>query len=138
MKNELCFHVDEDDKILGTLTKYESHRLNPLTLKGPLHRAFSVFLLNASGTELLLQQRSEQKITFPLCWSNSCCSHPIAGLQEDTDDVITGIAKAARRKLHHELGLPVHLVTPNIAKFYFYSLDGKEYFLSLWSYSISR
>lgn len=116
MKNELCFHVDEQDNILDTLTKYESHRLNPATSKAPLHRAFSVFLINPDTQELLLQQRSDLKITFPLLWANSCCSHPIAGLQEDTADIITGVAKAARRKLHHELGIPVTIVTrPPIA-----------------------
>lgn len=41
-----------------------------------LHRAFSVFLFN-SKNQLLLQQRSHKKITFPLCWTNTCCSHPL-------------------------------------------------------------
>lgn len=111
MKNELCFQVDEEDNIIGTLTKYESHRLDPATSKAPLHRAFSAFLVKPDTHELLLQRRSDHKLTFPLLWANSCCSHPIAGLQEDTADIITGVAKAARRKLQHELGIPVAIVT---------------------------
>ena len=43
---------------------------------GLLHRAFSVFLFNTQG-QLLLQQRAAAKITFPLCWTNTCCSHPL-------------------------------------------------------------
>ena len=26
---------------------------------------------------LLLQRRSREKITFPLYWANTCCSHPL-------------------------------------------------------------
>lgn len=44
--------------------------------QGMLHRAFSVFLFNSKG-ELLLQQRSDEKITFPGYWTNTCCSHPL-------------------------------------------------------------
>lgn len=113
MKNEFCFHVDENDQIIGFLSKFDAHRIDSTTLKAPLHRAFSVFLLRrANDTEfsLLMQQRSHHKITFPLLWANSCCSHPIDGLQEDTPDVLTGIARAARRKLHHELGIPLEIV----------------------------
>ena len=95
MKNELCFEVDEDDHILGTLSKHSAHRVLPSTGKTPLHRAFSVFLLTPDYSSLLIQQRSAKKITFPLKWSNSCCSHPIVGLGEDSEDVISGIVKAA-------------------------------------------
>jgi isopentenyl-diphosphate Delta-isomerase len=113
MKNEYCFEVDEEDRILGTLSKYESHTINPNTGLTPLHRAFSVFLIRpgVSGFELLLQQRSKHKFTFPLMWANSCCSHPIDGIGEDTPDVLTGIALAAIRKLKHELGIPFEIVS---------------------------
>lgn len=45
--------------------------------KGLLHRAFSVFLFNDKH-ELLLQQRADEKITFPEYFTNTCCSHPLA------------------------------------------------------------
>lgn len=41
------------------------------------HRAFSVFLFN-SESKLLLQKRSDEKITFPGYWANTCCSHPLS------------------------------------------------------------
>ena len=44
--------------------------------KGMLHRAFSVFLFNSNG-DLLLQQRASEKITFPDCYTNTCCSHSL-------------------------------------------------------------
>ena len=44
--------------------------------KGMLHRAFSVFLFNEEG-KLLLQQRAASKITYPLYFTNTCCSHPL-------------------------------------------------------------
>lgn len=43
---------------------------------GMLHRAFSVFLFDRQG-RLLLQQRADDKITFPSYWTNTCCSHPL-------------------------------------------------------------
>lgn len=49
--------------------------------KDMLHRAFSVFLFNSEG-KLLLQQRSATKITFPLYWTNTCCSHPLSFPEE--------------------------------------------------------
>jgi len=72
----------------------------------PLHRAFSVFLFNSKG-ELLLQQRSKTKITFPSNYSNTCCSHP---LYTNADEMIEkdalGVKIAAQRRLYEELGIP--------------------------------
>ena len=106
---ERCILVDENDKVLGSETKRICH-LNHLCLNtnieaGMLHRAFSVFLFNHKG-ELLLQKRSNAKITFPSCWTNTCCSHPLHCPEEldETDDI--GVKKAVRRKLNHELGIP--------------------------------
>lgn len=70
---------------------------------GMLHRAFSVFLFTPDG-KLVLQQRSAVKITFPLIWANTCCSHPLAVPDEmETKDAM-GVKVAARRKLEQELG----------------------------------
>lgn len=89
-ERELVVLVDEQNNPIGTREKREVHSLDT-----PLHRGFSVFLFN-SRRELLLQQRSRQKITWPLVWSNSCCGHPAPG-EEPID--------AARRRLWYELGL---------------------------------
>jgi isopentenyl-diphosphate delta-isomerase len=71
MKEELVVLVDEFDTPIGTMPKSEVHGE-----KTPLHRAFSCFLFNSKG-QLLLQQRSSAKKTWPLIWSNSCCGHPL-------------------------------------------------------------
>lgn len=82
--------VDKQNKVLGTAPKLAAHNQNT-----PLHRGFSVFLFNKKG-ELLLQQRSKTKKTFPLIWSNSLCGHPM--LNESN-------IQAAKRRLSYELGI---------------------------------
>ena len=101
---ERCILVDENDKVIGSETKRTCH-LNTNIEAGMLHRAFSVFLFNQKG-ELLLQKRSKAKITFPSCWTNTCCSHPLYCPEEldETDNI--GVRRAVRRKLKHELGIP--------------------------------
>ncbi|WMP16216.1 isopentenyl-diphosphate Delta-isomerase [Thiothrix lacustris] len=84
--------VDQRNTVLGTLPKAEVH-----TLETPLHRGFSVFIFNASG-ELLLQQRSFGKVTWPGFWSNSCCGHPALG---------ETVAEAIQRRVRVELGMQV-------------------------------
>lgn len=81
--------VDDFNNVIGTTPKSGVH-----TLYTPLHRAFSAFLFNDKN-ELLLQQRSHLKKTWPLAWSNSCCGHP--GLGESNVD-------AAYRRVRFELG----------------------------------
>lgn len=82
--------VDKNNNVLGTAPKLETHNENT-----PLHRGFSVFLFNKKG-ELLLQQRSIAKKTFPLVWSNSLCGHPM--LNESN-------VQAAKRRMSYELGI---------------------------------
>jgi isopentenyl-diphosphate delta-isomerase len=84
--------VDRQDNVLGEMDKYTAHRRNP---DGHLHRAFSLFLFDSKG-RLLLQQRSSTKITFPLIWANTCCSHP-----EPNEEVID----AAKRRVLFELNI---------------------------------
>jgi isopentenyl-diphosphate Delta-isomerase len=87
---ELVVLVDEQNNVLGTTPKANVH-----SAQTPLHRAFSSFIFNRKG-ELLLQQRSHTKKTWPLVWSNSCCGHPAPG-ERNVD--------AAKRRLKDELGL---------------------------------
>ena len=100
---EQCILVDKEDEILGADTKKNCH-LNVNIDQGKLHRAFSVFLFNTKG-ELLLQQRSSAKITFPDYFTNTCCSHPLYRPEEINGE--EGVRKAAQRKLNHELGIPL-------------------------------
>ena len=71
----------------------------------PLHRAFSLFVFNERD-ELLLQQRSDTKITFPSLWTNTCCSHPLATPTEMEEAEQLGVRTAAQRRIGLELGVP--------------------------------
>lgn len=100
---ENCLLVDENDKIVGHASKKECHTVVNNTI--PLHRAFSVFLFNENN-ELLLQQRSRFKITYPEYYTNTCCSHPLYDNEEETKEKHnTGIKLAVRRRLNYELGI---------------------------------
>ncbi|RCK59267.1 Isopentenyl-diphosphate Delta-isomerase [Candida viswanathii] len=115
LMEELCIVLDYDDKPVGAGTKKLCHIMDNIN-EGLLHRAFSVFLFNEDG-KLLLQQRADEKITFPAMWTNTCCSHPLCvpselGVDADAKDVnnldnaVHGAKVAAQRKLDHELGIP--------------------------------
>ena len=143
MLKDTVIALDDQDKIIGSASKKESHVFDEEQPRGILHRAFSVFLFDESTGELLLQQRASTKITFPnvsvhffgglcstndilmLCccdvlfatpqvWTNTCCSHPLHGMEpsevDSPEDVasgtVLGVKYAAIRKLDHELGIP--------------------------------
>ena len=92
LETENLILVDSLDIQIGSASKKECHQ-NPLLL----HRAFSVFIFRDG--KLLLQKRSKYKPTFPLIWTNSCCSHPLDGEE---------VLDAAVRKVKHELGMDIH------------------------------
>lgn len=103
--SEPLIMVDEYDCIRGNETKRDCHLKKNILEYGMLHRAFSVFLFNKKG-ELLLQQRSNEKITFPGYITNSCCSHPLYNESEMEEYNHIGIRRAAKRRLSYELGIP--------------------------------
>lgn len=84
--------VDDTNTPIGLCEKATVHYANT-----PLHRGFSIFLFNDAG-EVLLQQRSLIKITWPGVWSNTCCGHPLPD---------ESIYDAAIRRLQYELGITV-------------------------------
>jgi len=86
---EYVILVDTDDREIGTCEKLEAHR------RGELHRAFSIFLFNASG-ETLIQKRAGTKYHTPGLWTNACDGHPRPG---------ETILAAAERRLQEELGI---------------------------------
>lgn len=115
LMEELCIVLDNEDRPIGAGTKKLCHIMDNIN-DGLLHRAFSVFLFNEDG-KLLLQQRADEKITFPAMWTNTCCSHPLCipselGVDSNNTDVnsltnaVNGAKVAAQRKLLHELGIP--------------------------------
>uniref|UniRef100_A0A3Q3WEC7 isopentenyl-diphosphate Delta-isomerase n=1 Tax=Mola mola TaxID=94237 RepID=A0A3Q3WEC7_MOLML len=109
--SEMCILIDENDHKIGADTKKNCH-LNYNIDRGLLHRAFSVFIFN-SDEKLLLQQRSDAKITFPGCFTNTCCSHPLHTHTELEEKDAIGVRRAAQRRLKAELGIPMDQVTPD-------------------------
>ncbi|KAK9159690.1 hypothetical protein Syun_006031 [Stephania yunnanensis] len=129
MFEDECILVDENDKVVGHDSKYNCHLMEKIEAENLLHRAFSVFLFN-SKYELLLQQRSATKVTFPLVWTNTCCSHPLYRESELIEDNYLGVRNAAQRKLLDELGIkaedvPVDEFTPLGRILYKAPSDGK-------------
>lgn len=106
LMREQCILIDKDDTPTGWASKKDCHLLKNIN-KGMLHRAFSVFLFNSEG-KLLLQQRSDSKITFPGHFTNTCCSHPLYTEMELEKKNALGVKNAAQRRLHQELGIQPH------------------------------
>lgn len=127
MLTDQVITVDEKDVPTGGASKAAAHRFipgSPTSAHGRLHRAFSVFLFDASG-RLLLQRRADSKITFPGVWTNTCCSHQLHGQDPPEVDELSeveagrapGAAAAAVRKLEHELGIPRGAIPAGAFKF---------------------
>eukprot|EP00171_Calliarthron_tuberculosum_P005214 IDg5214t1 len=113
LMSERVILVDVNDRVIGSETKVDSHLVaNDL----PLHRAFSLFLFDKNG-RMLLQKRAAAKVTFPSHWTNAVCSHPLyqpAELGElDDGNASHGAARAAVRKISHELGAREGDLLPN-------------------------
>jgi isopentenyl-diphosphate delta-isomerase len=81
--SEMLIVVDQRDRAIGRGEKLAVHA------QGRLHRAFSIFLVDARG-RLLLQRRSRAKYHSAGLWANSCCGERTLA--------------AARRRLGEELG----------------------------------
>ncbi len=83
--------IDEDDRVIGSLDKRTAHRI-----PARLHRAISVFLFREVGStiEVLLQQRSEEKIVGARLWANTVCGNVWPG---------ESYAACADRRLEYEL-----------------------------------
>ena len=94
IKKEMLILVNDKDEDIGSASKKECHEGS-----GLLHRAFSVFIFN-QRKEVLIQQRSDEKMLWGKYWSNACCSHPRLGEE---------IEKAAHRRIKEELSLECDL-----------------------------
>ena len=107
MMEESCIRVNSNDEVVGPVSKFQAHRD-----EGILHRAFSVLIFD-NDNRLLIQKRSNDKITFPGYWANSCCSHPLFDYDELETATEEGVAKAAIRKMPQELGIDTSNMKPS-------------------------
>lgn len=105
---EAVILVNSSDEILGSMEKMEAH------LRGELHRAFSIFIVNPKS-EVLLQQRALGKYHSGGLWTNTCCSHP--RMNESNID-------AGKRRLQEEMGFTCEL-TPAFHFIYKAELDNE-------------
>ena len=85
---EILEIVDENNNVIGTETRKKIHEVMLM------HRAVHILVVN-SKEEILLQQRSEKKDTYPGYYTTSACGHLDVG-----EDYLT----AAKRELQEELG----------------------------------
>lgn len=102
--------VNENDEVLGVEEKLATH------LRGALHRAFSIFVFNSTGS-LLVQRRTASKYHSAGLWSNTCCGHPRLG--ESTE-------AASRRRLFEEMGFDCEL--QKVFEFVYYAELGDGLF----------
>ena len=71
-EQEILVLVDENDNEIGTDTRENCH-----SGAGKRHRAYTVLLFH--GGRLLLQQRSQKKLLWPMTWDVSYTSHVYPG-----------------------------------------------------------
>lgn len=85
--------VSHRDDVLGTTDSILAHKN-----RGMLHRAISVIIYRKKNShlELLLQKRSENKLLWPLHWTNTVCTHP---RPNETYEA------SAERRLFEEMGI---------------------------------
>lgn len=65
MESDTVIVVDDNDNVVGSASKKQSHVFSPDQSHGILHRAFSVFIFDRTDNRLLLHKRASEKITFP-------------------------------------------------------------------------
>ncbi len=87
--NEILEVVDADDRVVGTATRAEIHRL------GLLHRAVHIFIFNKSG-DIYVQRRSSSKDRHPSKLDSSAAGHVDPG---------ESYQQTAVRELEEELGI---------------------------------
>jgi isopentenyl-diphosphate delta-isomerase type 1 len=106
-KNELFVVVDKNDRVIGYKTRGECHANKDL-----IHRGIGVIVTN-DNDEILLQQRSMSKDTYPGFWTIATSGH--VGKGESYE-------QAARREMFEEIGIQTDIQF--LTKFLF--SDGRE------------
>lgn len=100
---EQLIMVDEEDRVLGPISKGQSHAIETVQ-RGIYHRALSLLVFDEQN-RFLLTQRSSEKITFPNYFTNACCSHPLFNeIELEDDGKAIGVKRATVRRSQFELG----------------------------------
>lgn len=86
---EILDVVDDDDVVIGTMTRKESKT------NGKKYRVVRIMIGDGQGN-YLIQKRVSTKDTYPNCWDNSAAGHVDAGETYDN---------AAIREMDEEIGL---------------------------------
>lgn len=120
-QSELFYWVDENDRVLGSITRNEAH-----SGTNKIHRASVVFIFSPDNQDLLLQQRSSQKDMSPGFWAESVGGHVSCGQT---------YKQAAIRETQEELGL-LNLKLKYHSK-YLFNLDGEREYHSIYTAHIS-
>nr|AZL94244.1 isopentenyl diphosphate isomerase [Cardiosporidium cionae] len=137
---DILITVSPDDKPIGSVSKERAHRRKELYVEAQtkerplLHRAFSVFHFD-DNSSLLLTQRSDKKVTFPMQWTNACCSHPLWNIPEENGGPIGGdaetilaVKRAAQRRLQEELNMSINVEDLTfISRILYYANANKDY-----------
>ena len=92
-EEQFLAQVDENDKFLGRVEKWEAHT------SGLLHRAFTI-ALTING-DILLQHRKHP--VFDGVYDLTCSSHPMCN--QDSEEGVQGLADAGGAALEREWGL---------------------------------
>lgn len=105
--SETLLLVNYSDVLSGTIDKLTSHSWPHIKTPEALpHRAYSIFVFN-SQNKLLLQQRSHKKVTWPMFWSNTCCSHPMS------DAPLATMKQEVIARTKYELGFDIMKLIPD-------------------------
>lgn len=94
-QDELFDVVDEQDMVVGSMTRQEAHSGGHR-----IHRSVNILVFNRQGA-LFFQKRSATKDTDPSKWTISCSGHVGKG---------TKYEEAVHRELIEELGVDVAVV----------------------------
>lgn len=114
--SEKIIRVDEDDKVVGSISKGEAHAIETVK-KSIYHRALSLLIFDKQD-RFLLTQRAVSKITFPNYYTNACCSHPLYNERElEEDGNAIGVRRAVIRRSNYELGIKTSDIKINELKF---------------------
>lgn len=98
---ELFYWVDENDQELGSMLRSEAH-----SGSRKIHRSVHIVIENEQN-QILLQQRSQNKDTYPGLWTVSVAGHVTHG---------RSYLETAQREAEEELGIKTYIKDENLTE----------------------